>query len=153
MEFTKNDLNKTLWVKRDDQEKNRKRYKVDATGLTLWRLAVDVAKKLMWKDKSYLSDFWDGWSYMIVENAWKFIVTWNNKLNQKIYYSYSGYKGNVKSITLAELMEKDPSKALWFAVRGMLPKNKLRDPRMKRLKLVVETTTQYDNFKPVNLYK
>jgi large subunit ribosomal protein L13 len=54
---------------------------------------------------------------------------------------------------LAELIEKDPSKALWFAVRGMLPKNKLRDPRMKRLKLVVETTTQYDNFKPVNLYK
>jgi large subunit ribosomal protein L13 len=54
---------------------------------------------------------------------------------------------------LAELIEKDPSKALWFAVRGMLPKNKLRDSRMKRFKLVIETTTQYDNFKPVNLYK
>jgi ribosomal protein L13 len=52
------------------------------------------------------------------------------------------------------LIKKDPTKALWFAVRGMLPKNKLRDPRMKRLKLVVETTTRkYDNFKPVNLYK
>lgn len=153
MEFTKNDLNKTLWVKKDDQEKNRKRYKVDAKDLTLWRLAVDIAKKLMWKDKSYLSDFWDGWSYVIVENAGKFTVTWNNKLHQKTYFSYSGYKGNVKSITLAELIEKDPTKALWFAVRGMLPKNKLRDPRMKRLKLVIETTTQYDNFKPVNLYK
>jgi len=126
---------------------------VDATGLTLWRLAVDIAKKLMWKDKSYLSDFWDGWSYVIVENAGKFIVTWNNKLHQKTYYTYSWYKGNVKSITLAELIEKDPSKALWFAVRGMLPKNKLRDSRMKRFKLVIETTTQYDNFKPVNLYK
>ena len=50
MEFTKTDLNKTLWVKRADQEKNRKRYKVDATWLTLWRLAVDIANKLMWKD-------------------------------------------------------------------------------------------------------
>jgi len=54
---------------------------------------------------------------------------------------------------LANLIKKDPTKALWFAVRGMLPKNKLRDPRMKRLKLIVETTTKYDNFKPVKLYK
>ncbi len=153
MEFTKSDLNKTLWVKRVDQEKNRKRYKVDATGLTLGRLSVDIAKKLMWKNKSYLSDFWDAWDCVIVENADKFKVTGNNKLQQKTYYSYSGYKGNVKSINLANLLKKDPTKALWFAVRGMLPKNKLRDSRMKRLKLVVWTTTKYDNFKPVNLYK
>jgi large subunit ribosomal protein L13 len=153
MEFTQNDLNKTLWVKRADQEKNRKWYKVDATWLTLWRLAVDIANKLAWKDNAYLSDFWDGWAYVVVENAWKFIVKWNNKLSQKIYYSYSGYKGNLKSITLGELTQKDPTKALWFAVRWMLPKNKLRDSRMKRLKLEESTTTRYDNFKPVNLYK
>jgi len=153
MEFTQKDLNKTLWVKRADQEKNRKRYKVDATWLTLWRLAVDIANKLAWKDNAYLSDFWDGWAYVVVENAWKFIVKWNNKLSQKVYYSYSGYKGNLKSITLGELIKKDPTKALWFAVRWMLPKNKLRDSRMKRLKLEESTTTKYDNFKPVNLYK
>ena len=153
MEFTKTDLNKTLWVKRADQEKNRKRYKVDATGLTLGRLAVDIANKLAWKHNAFLSDFWDGWDYVVVENAWKFVVKWNNKLSQKTYYSYSGYKWNVKSITLGELIKKNPTKALWFAVRWMLPKNKLRDSRMKRLKLEVETTTKYDNFKPVNLYK
>ena len=153
MEFTQNDLNKTLWVKRADQEKNRKRYKVDATWLTLWRLAVDIANKLAWKDNAYLSDFWDGWAYVVVENAWKFIVKWNNKLSQKIYYSYSGYKGNLKSITLGELIQKDPTKALRYAVRWMLPKNKLRDSRMRRLKLEESTTTKYDNFKPVNLYK
>jgi large subunit ribosomal protein L13 len=153
MEFTQKDLNKTLWVKRADQEKNRKRYKVDATWLTLWRLAVDIANKLAWKDNAYLSDFWDGGAYVVVENAWKFVVKWNNKLSQKIYYSYSGYKGNLKSITLGELIQKDPTKALWFAVRWMLPKNKLRDSRMKRLKLEESTTTKYDNFKPVNLYK
>jgi large subunit ribosomal protein L13 len=50
-------------------------------------------------------------------------------------------------------LKKNPSKALRFAVRGMLPKNKLRDARMKRLKLIKGTTTKYDNFKPVNLYK
>lgn len=153
MELTQKDLNKTLWVKRSDQEKNRKRYKVDATWLTLWRLAVDIANKLAWKDNAYLSDFWDGWAYVVVENAGKFIVKWNNKLSQKVYYSYSGYKGNLKSITLGELIKKDPTKALWFAVRWMLPKNKLRDSRMKRLKLEESTTTKYDNFKPVNLYK
>jgi len=153
MEFTQKDLNKTLWVKRSDQEKNRKRYKVDATWLTLWRLAVDIANKLAWKDNAYLSDFWDGWAYVVVENAGKFIVKWNNKLSQKVYYSYSGYKGNLKSITLGELIKKDPTKALWFAVRWMLPKNKLRDSRMKRLKLEESTTTKYNNFKPVNLYK
>ncbi|HOQ79139.1 MAG TPA: uL13 family ribosomal protein, partial [Candidatus Absconditabacterales bacterium] len=74
MEFTKKDLNKTLWVKRENQEKNRKRYKVDATGLILGRLAVDIANKLAGKDKSYLSGFWDAGSYVIVENAGKFIV-------------------------------------------------------------------------------
>ena len=74
-------------------------------------------------------------------------------MEQKQYFSYSGYKGNVKSINLANLIKKDPTKALWFAVRGMLPKNKLRAPRMKRLKLIVDTTTKYDNFKPVKLYK
>ena len=153
MEFTKNDLNKSLWVKRVDQEKNRKWYRVDATWKTLGRLAVDIANKLSWKDNLYLSDFWDWGAYVLVENAWKFIVKWNNKLKQKVYYSYSWYKWNVKSITLAELIQKDPTKALWFAVRWMLPKNKLRDSRMKRLKLEVETTTKYDNFKPVNLYK
>jgi ribosomal protein L13 len=51
------------------------------------------------------------------------------------------------------LMKKNPWKALWYAVRGMLPKNKLRDARIKRLKLVKGTTTKYDNFKPINLYK
>jgi large subunit ribosomal protein L13 len=152
MQFTKKDLNKTIWVKQTDQEKNRMWYRVDATGITLGRLATDVAKKLMGKDKSYYSDFRDAGSFVIVENVDKIIVT-GNKLKDEVYYTYSGYKGNVKSISLADLLLKNPSKALWYAVRGMLPKNKLRDCRMKRLKLVKGTTTKYDNFKPVNLYK
>jgi large subunit ribosomal protein L13 len=152
MEFTSKDLNKTIWVKQTDQEKNRIWYKVDASGKTLGRLAVDISKKLMGKDKSYYSDFWDAGSFVIVENVDQIAVS-GNKLHDKLYYSYSGYKGNVKSITLGELLKKNPSKALRYAVRGMLPKNKLRDPRIKRLKLIKGTTTKYDNFTPVNLYK
>ena len=152
MEFTKKDLNKTLWVKPEELEKQRKWYKVDATGKTLGRLATDIAKKLLWKDKAYYNDFWDAGDFVVVENAEKISVT-GKKLENKIYYSYSGYKGHVKRITLEDLLEKDPTKALIHAVRGMLSRNKLRDKRIKRLKVVKGTTTRYDNFKPVNLYK
>ncbi len=150
MEFTQKDLNKTIRVRQSDQEKNRKWYRVDATDKTLGRLAVDIAIKLMGKDRAYYSDFWDAGSFVVVENVDK-ILTTGKKLDQKVYYRYSGYKGNLKSITLRELLRKNPSKALWYAVRGMLPKNKLRDARMKRLKLVVGTTTKYDHFKLITL--
>jgi large subunit ribosomal protein L13 len=152
MEFTSTNLNKTLWIKQTDQEKNRAWYKADATGKTLGRLAVDIAKKLTGKDKAYYSDFWDAGSFVIVENADKIVVT-GKKLQEKVYYSYSGYKGNLTSITLGELLKKNPSKALWYAVRGMLPKNKLRDARMKRLKIEKTPTTKYDHFTPLPLYK
>lgn len=152
MEFTKIDLNTTLWVKKTFQDASRKRYKVDATGKTLGRLAVDIANKLQGKGKVYYSDFWDAGDFVCVENADNIKVT-GNKLDQKVYYSYSGYKGNVKDITLKELLKKNPEKVLWFAVRGMLPKNKLRASRMKRLKLSVGTTDKYNNFKMINLYK
>jgi len=152
MEFTKKDLNKTLWVKPEEMNKQRKWYRVDASKRTLGRLATDIAKKLLWKDKAYYNDFWDAGDFVIVENAQQIKVT-GKKLADKLYYSYSGYKGNVRKAKLGDVLEKDPTKALKLAVRGMLPKNKLRDQRMKRLKLVVWTSTRYDNFKPVNLYK
>lgn len=150
VQTTKTDLNKTLRVKKDYLEKNRKRYKVDATGKTLWRLAASIAIKLTGKDKAWYNDFWDAGDYVIVENADK-IATTGKKMTQKIYYRYSGYKGNLKSMTLAEKLQKNPTDVLWYAIRGMLPKNKLRDPRMKRVKLIVGTTTKYDNFKPISL--
>jgi len=150
VQTTKTDLNKTLRVKKEYLEKNRKRYKVDASGKTLGRLAAAIAIKLTGKDKAWYNDFWDAGDYIVVENADK-ILTTGKKLTQKMYYRYSGYKGNVKSMTLAEKLQKKPTDVLWFAIRGMLPKNKLRDPRMKRVKLVIGTTTQYDHFKPVSL--
>jgi len=153
MEFTGKDLNKTLWAKQESLIKERKWYRVDATGKTLGRLAVDIAMKLQGKTKAEYCDFWDAGDFVIVDNVEKMIFSGNSKALQKIYYSYSGWKGNVKQINLQELMKKDPAKVLWFAVRGMLPKNKLRDSRMKRLKSHKGAITKYDNFKPVNLYK
>jgi large subunit ribosomal protein L13 len=135
MEFTKTDLNKTLRVKPTEMDKQRKRYKVDATGKTLGRLATDIAKKLLGKDKVYYCDFRDCGDFVVVENADKIRVT-GKKLDEKIYYTYSGYKGNVKQMPLKDILKKKPHRALELAVRGMLTKNKLRDRRMKRLKVV-----------------
>lgn len=134
-------------------DSQRKWWRVDATGKTLGRLATDIAKKLLGKDKAYYCDFWDCGDFVIVENIQNISVNGANKPLQKLYYSYSWYKGNLKSISFADLLKKNPQRILNEAVRGMLSKNKLRDKRMKRLKLIVGTTEQYDNFKPVNLYK
>ncbi len=152
MEFTKKNLNTTLWVKPAELDAKRVWWKVDATGKTLGRLATDIAKKLLGKHKPHYCDFWDCGDYVVVENIQNISVS-GLKTMQKLYYDYSGYKGNLKTTTYANIMKKNPERILKEAVRGMLAKNKLRDKRMKRLKLVVGTTTQYDNFKPLNLYK
>ncbi|MEI8092255.1 MAG: 50S ribosomal protein L13 [bacterium] len=116
MEFTKNDLNKTLWVKPTEMDKQRKRYKVDATGKTLGRLSTDVCKKLLGKDKAYYCDFRDCGDFVVIENAEKIKVT-GKKLDEKCYYNYSGYKGNLKTITLKDLLKKNPQRALEDAIR------------------------------------
>ncbi len=151
MEFTKKDLNKTLWVKPADMDNQRTWWKVDASEKTLGRLACDIAKKLLGKDKAYYCDFWDCGDFVIVENIQNVKISGGKEL-KKLYYSYSGYKGNLKTMTFADVLKKNPERILKEAVRGMLAKNKLRDKKMKRLKMVVGTTSQYDNFKPVNLY-
>lgn len=133
-------------------EKNRKRWRIDATDKTLGRLAVDIAKLLLWKHKAYYADFWDAWDFVLVENIDKIKVT-GNKLKTNLVYSYSGYKGNLKQVTRWVLMDKNPEKLLTKVVRGMISKNKLRDKRIKRLKLVSWTTTKYDHFKPTVLKK
>lgn len=147
MTFTKKDLNTTLYIKPEQLEKSRKWYKVNAEGKTLGKLAVICADLLIGKNNAGYCDFWDTGAFVVVENADKIAVS-GKKLLQKMYYTYSGYKGNVKSKNLQTMLQKKPTDPLWFAVRGMLPKNKLRDSRMKRLKLFTTTTTKYDALHP-----
>lgn len=135
MEFTKKDLNKTLRVKPADMDKNRTWWRIDATGKPLGRLAVEVAKLLLGKHKAYYSDFRDAGDFVLVENIEKIKIT-GNKLQDNKMYSYSGYKGNVKEVTWDIVMKKNPAKLLTAVVRGMISKNKLRDKRIKRMKLV-----------------
>lgn len=152
MEFTKKDLNKTLRVKPADMEKDRKWWRIDATGKVLWRLAVEVAKLLLGKHKAFYSDFWDAGDFVLIENIDKVKVT-GKKLQNNVLYAYSGYKGNLKSITRELVMKKNPERLLTFVVRGMLAKNKLRDKRIKRMKLEKGTTTKYDHFNPIIISK
>lgn len=144
------DLNKTVYKQPGELQKTRKWYKIDAKGKTLGKLAVTVADLLLGKNEGHYCDFWDCGGFVVVENADKIAVT-GKKLAQKMYYTYSGYKGNVKSKTLQVLLQKKSTDPLWFAVRGMLPKNKLRDSRMKRLKMFTTESSKYDFLDPIVL--
>ncbi len=103
---------------------DRKWYVVDATDMTLGRLASEVAKVLRGKNKPIFTPHIDTGDYVIVVNASKVKVT-GKKLNQKIYYHHSDYIGGMKEATLKEMMEKKPEKVIELAVKGMLPKGPL----------------------------
>jgi len=102
----------------------RKWYVVDATDMTLGRLASEVAKVLRGKNKAIFTPHIDTGDYVIVINASKVKVT-GKKLDQKIYYHHSDYVGGMKETTLREMLAKKPEKVVELAVKGMLPKGPL----------------------------
>jgi len=103
---------------------DRKWYVVDATDMTLGRLASEVAKVLRGKNKAIFTPHMDCGDYVIVVNASKVKVT-GKKLDQKIYYHHSDYVGGMKETTLREMLAKKPEKVVEMAVKGMLPKGPL----------------------------
>ncbi len=103
---------------------DRKWYVVDATNMTLGRLASEVAKVLRGKNKAIFTPHIDTGDYVIVVNAEKIKVT-GKKLEQKIYYHHSDYVGGMKETTLREMLAKKPEKVVELAVKGMLPKGPL----------------------------
>ena len=111
---------------------DRKWYVVDAEGMTLGRLASEVAKVLRGKNKPIFTPHIDTGDYVIVVNAEKIKVT-GKKLEQKIYYNHSDYVGGMKETTLAELLAKKPEKVIELAVKGMLPKGPMGRDMIKKL--------------------
>ena len=103
---------------------DRKWYVVDATDMTLGRLASEVAKVLRGKNKAIFTPHIDTGDYVIVINAEKIKVT-GKKLDQKIYYRHSDYVGGMKETTLREKLAKKPEEVVELAVKGMLPKGPL----------------------------
>lgn len=103
---------------------DRKWYVVDATDMTLGRLASEVAKVLRGKNKPIFTPHMDCGDNVIVVNAEKIKVT-GRKLDQKIYYHHSEYVGGMKETTLREKLDKKPEQVIELAVKGMLPKGPL----------------------------
>ena len=116
-------------------EVERKWLLIDAAEAgTLGRLSAEIAKRLIGKNKPTYTPHIDGGDYIVVVNADQLKVT-GDKEEAKMYYRHSGYPGGIKEATLKELREKDATMIIEKAVKGMLPKNKLQDERMKRLKV------------------
>ena len=116
-------------------EVERKWHLIDAAEApTLGRLSAKIATLLSGKNKATFTPHTDGGDFVVVINAEKVKVT-GNKEEDKMYYRHSGFPGGLKEASLKELREKNPAMIIEKAVYGMLPTNKLRDDRMKRLKV------------------
>ena len=111
---------------------DRKWYVVDADGLTLGRLASEVAKVLRGKNKPEFTPHVDTGDYVIVINAEKIKVP-GKKLDQKVYYQHSDYVGGMKEATLREKLAKKPEEVIELAVKGMLPKGPLGRDMYRKL--------------------
>jgi large subunit ribosomal protein L13 len=107
---------------------------IDATDVVLGRLAVQVATLLRGKHKPTYAPHVDSGDFVVVVNAGKVALT-GDKRRTKLAYRHSGYPGGLSSITVGELLDNDPRKAVEKAVWGMLPKNKLSRQLLKKLKV------------------
>ena len=122
---------------------------VDLKGKILGREASKIAQLLIGKKKVYYTAHLDCGDYIVAINASQVKVS-GKKSKQKIYYRHSGYPGGLKEVSFKQQMDKDPRKIIEWAVKNMLPKSKLRDGRMRRLKVFAGSKHKYgDKFKKI----
>ena len=111
---------------------------LDAEGATLGRLATRVAMVLRGKHKPTYTPHTDAGDFVVIVNAHKVRLT-GRKLDQKMYYWYSGYPGGIKGRTARVMLQRKPEEVLRRAVRGMLPKNNLGRQMMTKLKIYADS--------------
>ena len=116
---------------------------IDAKDEILGRLSTKIAGLLMGKGKATFSRHMDVGDFVVVTNAEKIMVT-GRKASQKVYITHSGYPGGFKSKKYSIMMQQHPERIIEHAVAGMLPINRLRDPRMLRLKVVAGNVNPYE---------
>jgi large subunit ribosomal protein L13 len=126
------DMNKTLFLRKEDR--NPRWRIIDAQGRVLGRLATELTEMLRGKDKPFYTPHTDCGDYIVVINAEKIVLT-GNKLKNKEYARYSGWMGGLKLTTAEQMLKKHPERLITFAIKGMLPKNKLSDQIIKKLKV------------------
>ncbi len=112
-------------------------YVIDASTAPMGRVSTAAAQLLTGKGKPQFTKHIDCGDFVVIINAAKIKVT-GNKLETKMYYHHSHHPGGLKETSLKDQLVKDPSKAIEHSIRGMLPVNKLRDDRLKRLKIYAD---------------
>lgn len=123
-------------------EKDRKWHLIDLSSQILGRVVTGIVGLLIGKTKIVYAPHTDSGDYVVAINAAKIKVT-GQKLKSKKYYHHTGYPSGLRQISLDEVMKTDPSKVIRLAVLGMLPKNKLRNARIKRLKVFADENHIY----------
>ena len=119
----------TKMVRKEDVTRNWVHF--DAEGQILGRLAVEIAKTLMGKNKADFTPHIDGGDFVVVTNASKIAVT-GKKLTDKKYYNHSGFPGGIRERSLGEILDRRPEEVILLAVRRMLPKNKFGSAQLTR---------------------
>ena len=133
---------KTYTAKQSDIKRNW--HYIDLKGRILGRVAVQIAGKLIGKNKVNYSPNLDNGDYVVAVNA-KGIKISGKKEKEKIYYHHPTFPGGLRAYTFEQVFAKDPVKVIVRAVKNMLPKNKLRKDRLARLKVYADDKHPYSN--------
>ncbi|SHJ67070.1 LSU ribosomal protein L13P [Dethiosulfatibacter aminovorans DSM 17477] len=128
-------------------EVERKWYVIDAEGKTLGRLATEVATLLRGKHKPIYTPHIDTGDHVVVINCSKVVLT-GKKLDQKMHRHHTGYPGGLIEVTYKEFMSKTPERAVFLAIKGMLPKNKLGRQMVKKLRVYAGAEHGHEAQKP-----
>jgi len=131
-------------------DRDRQWLLIDANGLTLGRLATQIADLLRGKRKAEYTPHVDTGDFVIVINAEKISVS-GNKLKEKMYRRHTGYPGGLRERTLEEMLERRPEEVIRQAVRGMLPRNRLARQQITKLKVYAGTDHPHVAQKPTKL--
>ncbi len=130
-----------------DLASERKWFVVDAKGMTVGRLATEVARILSGKNNPAWTPFMDMGDHCVVINARHAKFT-GSKNDQKLYRHHTLYPGGLKSVSVKEMFEKKPEKVIELAVKGMLPKTKLGRAMVKKLKVYADAEHRHTAQKP-----
>jgi large subunit ribosomal protein L13 len=129
------DMNKSFVLRTEAYSKHDQAWHVvDASDKVLGRLATQITEMLRGKDNPMFTPHADSGVYVVVVNCEKVKLT-GDKLNSKMYATYSGWRSGLKETSAKDMLAKDPSSLIMLAVRGMLPKNKLSRQLLKKLRV------------------
>ena len=141
---------KTRSIKKEDLQNGRyprQWWLVDGEGITLGRLATQVANLLRGKHKAIYTPHVDTGDYVVIVNADKVVLT-GKKMRDKIYYHHTGYPSGLRQARAQELLEKKPTALVYNAVKGMMSKNALNRTALHKLKIFAGSQHPHEAQKP-----